>query len=176
MATMSRTHDDLAGYFRSYLPALQDGLRSNFGVQLARLKNGQRHSKEGVVDTGAEDRMIESVDKVTLLRPIERRLLRLSAEHAAVLEATYREPDHPHRHAGWSWLVRETGMPLALLALAARRERVGAGELVRWNEAGTAGEKLERARGLSRLKEAAVTLRREAMAAWKATGSDPATD
>jgi hypothetical protein len=67
-------------------------------------------------------------------------------------------------------------MPLALLALAARRERVGAGELVRWNEAGTAGEKLERARGLSRLKEAAVTLRREAMAAWKATGSDPATD
>lgn len=164
MPTMARG-EDLPEYFSRFLPMLSGS--SNIGAMLTRMANGYGRNQPDVSNVMNDD----AISYVSLLRPIERRLAMLTPDHLDVLRATFATPEDLRGVGEWAWLTRETELPICLLALAAKRTKVKTETLLRWRDASTSAERIERTRGVTALKGAAERFRDDALAAWGKTSN-----
>ena len=158
----------LSRYFSACLPALTRP--SNMGSQIDMLIERRSHIS-GDPGSAIPEHAVAAVSE---LRPIEKRLARLSRRHVDVLRAAYGEPLDVRWMDEWMWLVRACGHPLPLLSMAAQTAGITLPQLLRWNQASTPAEKRERAEGLSRLGKVASGLKKEAVDAWNETRPDGA--
>lgn len=166
------TFVDLAWYFATGLAALSP--RSNLGPQLERLQYGL-HGCRGSdrVDYSLTD---EVIDAVSRMRPIERRLARMSEENRYVLWAMFGDPNDCQPRIEWTFMVKSAGstaLPLGLLLLAARTLGLGESTLLRWSQASTASERTEAAAGMARVRDEARRLRDGAVQEWRVSGLKP---
>jgi len=150
----------LSRYFGTCLPAL--ARPSNMGNQLDILLE-RRSRPTGDPESAIPEHAVMAVSE---LRPIEKRLARLSRRHVDVLRATYGEPLDVRWMDEWTWLVRACGHPLPLLSMAAQTAGITLSQLLRWKQASAPAEKRERAEGLLRLERTASRLKKEAVSAW----------
>lgn len=178
----------LHNYFNRYLLALD--IHSSMGVQLMTARLLSHCSRRSAEEQGAPP--VDSADRrawqrntirqtadltrytvsddvlecVSLLRPVERRLSMLAPEHRDTLRAYYTEPEEPAAVREWQWLEREGGLPLALMVLAARKAQVTLKQLVAWGAASTSAERIERGRGVAKVKAQGEQMLSEAHRAW----------
>lgn len=166
------TFTDLGWYFATGLAALSP--RSNLGAQLERLQYGLAGCRgSDRVDYSMSD---ELIDVVSRLRPIERRLARMSEENRYVLWAMFGDPNDCQPRIEWTYMVKAAGstvLPLGLLLLAARTLGLGESTLLRWSQASTASERTEAAAGMARVRDEARRLRDGAVQEWRAIGLAP---
>jgi len=156
--------EDLPEYYSRFLPMLSGS--SNVGAMLARMANGYDRNPD-FSNVMNED----AISYVSLLRPIESRLAMLPPDQLDVLRATFATPEDLRGVDDWTWLTRETELPICLLALAAQRTKVKTETLLRWRAASTSAERIERTRGVAALKGAAERFRDDALAAWNKTSN-----
>ncbi len=188
---MRLTLVSLHNYFNRYLPALD--VHSSAGVQLmvAQMMSAASPAKGTPQRERADDadriewrRMAarhvddftrytvsdDVLECVSLLRPVEHRLVRMAPEHREVLRAYYAETLEPAALTEWAWLAREGELPLAVLVMAARRLQVSLPLLVRWSKASTSAERLERGRGVALLRAEGRRMVDAAHRAWEDAG------
>lgn len=163
---------DLAWYYGAGVTALDPA--SNTGAQLERLQNRLGDGfRAGVLDYSPSD---ETLDIVSRLRPVERRLARMSEAGRVVLHAMFSGPYTCHLPPEMVWLEKTATtklLPLGLLLLAARALGLGAATLARWAEAATPTDRTDAAAGVVRLRNEARRLRDEVLQEWRATGVAP---
>jgi hypothetical protein len=158
---------EIRGYFTEYLPAMAPS--SNMGVQLEVLSNRRGSRVQRDPESAISEHAVAAAAKA---RAVEKRLARVPASVRDVLRAAYEEPPTARWIEEWGWLVRETGLPLALLGLAAQDVQVTTAMLTRWKAAATLHEKRERSEGLQRLRGRAIELRNRALDAWEHAGRE----
>lgn len=166
------TFIDLGWYFGVGLAALSP--RSNLGAQLERLQYGLAGCRGSHrVDYSLAD---EVIDAVSRMRPIERRLARMSEESRYVLWAMFGDPNDCQPRVEWTFMVKSAGstaLPLGLLLLAARTLGLSESTLLRWAQASTASERTDAAAGMVRVRDEARRLRASAVQEWRAAGLAP---
>lgn len=186
----------LHNYFNRYLPALD--VHSSTGTQLKMasvlaVASGKKDPAFEEADTAdrrlwrrlAADRYADLtrytvsddvLECVSLLRPVERQLARMAREHRETLRAYYTEPTEPGMVEEWRWLERDGGLPLEVLVMAARRLGVTLKQMIRWSTASTSAERMERGRGVAKLKAEGERMVKAAHEAWFSAGRGaPAT-
>lgn len=160
---------DLAWYYGAGVTTLDPA--SNTGAQLERLQFGLSGCSDAYrADYSPSD---ETLSVVSRLRPVERRLARMSEAGRVVLHAMFSSPYTCHLPPEMVWLEKAATtrlLPLGLLLLAARTMGLGAATLARWAAAATPADRTDAAAGVVRLREEARRLRDEVLQEWRATG------
>ena len=163
---------DLAWYYGAGVTALEPA--SNTGAQLEQKRLGLSGNRAACrMDYSLSD---EVIDIVSRLRPVERRLARMSEAGRVVLHAMFSSPYTCHLPPEMVWLEKTATtklLPLGLLLLAARALGLGAATLARWAAAATPTDRTDAAAGVVRLRNEARRLRDEVLQEWRATGVAP---
>lgn len=194
---MRLTTVSLHNYFNRYLPALD--VHSSTGVQLliaqvksaarpakgspeaqaadqADLRTWQRMAVHHVADFTRYTVSDDVLECVSLLRPVERRLALLAPEHRDTLRAYYTEPQEPGMVREWAWLERDGELPLAVMVMAARRLGVTLKQLTTWAKASGSAERMERGKGVARLRAEGSRMVKAAHDAWNSAGRAQPTE
>jgi hypothetical protein len=159
---------DLYAYFNIYLASLDQP--SNFGAQYRAYAMGGPARYQGVSAEECAHITDDDIKTVTLMRPIERRLARLSANDVAILRAAYTAPDSRALVSEWAWLTSKTGLPLGLLGMVAQRSGLTRAQLEQWHKASTPEHRETAREGITKLTATGRRMRDDALAAWRAAG------
>jgi hypothetical protein len=159
---------DLYAYFNILLTLLDQP--SNFGAQYRAYAMGGPARYQGVSAEECAHITETDLEVVGLMRPIERRLARLSANDVAILRATFTAPDCPAMVQEWAWLTSKTGLPLGLLGLVAQRSGLTREQLAHWRKASTPEHRETAREGITKMATTGRRMRDDALAAWRAAG------
>lgn len=159
---------DLYAYFNILLTTLDQP--SNYGAQYRAYAMGGPSRHRTVSPEECARITDEGVNAVTAMRPIERRLARLSADEVAILRAVYTAPDCPTMVNDWAWLTSKTGLPLGLLGMVAQRSGLTRAQVEQWHRASTPEHRETAREGIAKMTATGNRMRDDALVAWHAAG------